>query len=147
VGQIEFRVFPEERMYQDYSWQIWAVGWLAIFKAFLWLAWEPNLPDSILRLLGYKYTLSMLPLIVFGIGIWNLKRWAMWGIIFVAVVNLIFLIFYPQIFSGFFVKSEILIYSVILSAIVLVCNGPLGDIFILIATPVMLKAAKKTRIK
>ena len=145
MGQIEFRIFPEERMHEDYSWQIWAVGWLAIFKAFLWLAWEPNLPDSILRLLGYKYTLSMLPLIVFGIGVWNLKRWAVWGIIFVAVVNLIFLIVYPQIFNGFFVKSEVLIYSAILSAIVLVCNGPLGDIFILISTPVMLKAANKNQ--
>ena len=145
MGQTEFRIFPEERMHEDYRWQIWAVGWLAIFKAFLWLAWEPNLSDSILRLLGYKYTLSMLPLIVFGIGVWNLKRWAVWGIIFVAVVNLIFLIFYPQIFNGFFVKSEVLIYSAILSAIVLVCNGPLGDIFILISTPVMLKAAQKNQ--
>ena len=145
MGQKEFRIFPEERMHVDYHWQIWAVGWLGIFKAFLWLAWEPNLPDSILRLLGYKYTLSMLPLIVFGIGVWNLKRWAVWGIIFVAVVNLIFLIFYPQIFNGFFVKSEVLIYSAILSAIVLVCNGPLGDIFILISTPVMLKAAPKSQ--
>lgn len=141
----EFRIFPEERMDEDYSWQIWAVGWLAIFKAFLWLAWEPNLPESILRLLGYKYTLSMLPLIVFGIGVWNLRRWALWGIILVAVVNLIFLIVNPQIFSAFLVKSEVLIYSVALSAIVLVCNGPLGDIFILIVAPVMLKIAKKNQ--
>ncbi|UCE50984.1 MAG: hypothetical protein JSV31_17120 [Desulfobacterales bacterium] len=141
----EFRIFPEERMDEGYSWQIWAVGWLAIFKAFLWLAWEPNLPESILRLLGYKYTLSMLPLIVFGIGVWNLRRWALWGIILVAVVNLIFLIVNPQIFSGFLVKSEVIIYSVALSAIVLVCNGPLGDIFILIATPAMLKIAKKNQ--
>ena len=136
----EFKIFPAERMLDNYSWPIWAVGWLAIFKAFLWLAYEPNLPESVLELLGNKYTISMLPLVIFGIGVWNLRRWAVWGIVLVAVVNLIFLIANPQIFDGFLVKSEVTVYSIILSAIVLICSGPLGDIFILISTPTMLKA-------
>ena len=135
----EFRIFPVERMYEDYPWQIWAVGWLAIFKAFLWLAYEPNLPDSILRLLGYKYMLGMLPLLIFGVGVWNFRRWAVWGIISVSVAGLIFLIINPQIFSGFMVRSEVLVYSTLLSMIVLICNGPIGDILILIAAPVMIK--------
>lgn len=139
MDQREFKIFPVERMFEDFSWQIWAVGWLAIFKAFLWLAYEPNLPESILSLLGYKYTISMLPLVVFGIGVWNLRRWAVWGIVLVAIANLVFLIVNPQIFSGFLVKSEVPVYSVVLSTIVLLCNGPLGDVFILVSTPIMLK--------
>lgn len=141
----EFKIFPAERMFEDFSWQIWIVGWLAIFKAFLWLAYEPNLPESILRLLGIKYTFSMLPLVVFGIGVWNLRRWAVWGIVLVAIVNLLFIIVNPQVFSGFLVKSEVTTYSIILSTIVLICNGPLGDIFILISTPAMLKATTNNR--
>ena len=30
-----FRFFPPERMYKEYPWPVWAVGWLALFKAFL----------------------------------------------------------------------------------------------------------------
>ena len=138
----EFKIFPVVRMYAEFPWQIWAVGWLAIFKAILWLAYEPNLPEPILRLLAYKFTLGMFPLLLFGIGVWNLRRWAVWGLIFLAVADLIFLIVSPQIFSGFLVHSEVFIYSVLLSAIVLLCNGPLGDIFILIAAPIMLKITK-----
>jgi len=29
------KIFPAERMHTDYPWQLWAVGWLAIFKAIL----------------------------------------------------------------------------------------------------------------
>jgi hypothetical protein len=126
VEKREFRIFPAERMLEDFSWPIWAVGWLAIFKAFLWLAYEPNLPESILELLGNKYIISMLPLVIFGIGVWNLRKWAVWGIVLVAIANLVFLIANPQIFSGFLVKSEVTAYSIILSAIVLICSGPLG---------------------
>lgn len=138
----EFRVFPAERMYEDFPWQIWTVGWLAIFKAVLWFAYDPNLPEPILSLLAYKFTFAILPTIVFGIGVWNLRRWAVWGILAVAIANLLFLIINPQIFNGFLVQSEVFIYSVVLSAIVLVCNGPVGDIFILIAAPVMLKITR-----
>ena len=98
-----------------------------------------NTKEAILELLGNKYTISMLPLVIFGIGVWNLRRWAVWGIVLVAIANLVFLIANPQIFSGFLVKSEVTAYSIVLSAIVLICNGPLGDIFILVSTPTMLK--------
>ena len=137
-----FRIFPVERMHEDFPWQIWAAGWLAIFKAILWLAYDPNLPPSILRLLAYKYTLGMLPLFICGIGVWNFRRWAVWGLIGIAVASLAFFLINPQIFSGVIVKSEVFIYSVVLSAIVLLCNGPIGDIFILIAAPKMLKITK-----
>ena len=56
-------------MNSDYPWTIWAVGWLGIFKAFLWLAYEPVQAEAVLRLLGTKFLLNMIPLAIFAIGI------------------------------------------------------------------------------
>jgi hypothetical protein len=144
VKKSDFRIFPPERMNADFSWPIWAVGWLALFKAFLWLAHEPVQADAVLRLLAYKYTLNVIPLVIFGIGVWNLRRWAVWGIMIVSVANLIFFIVYPQTLNAVLVESEVFIYSILLSFITLLCNGPLGDIFILFAAPSMLKQTRNS---
>jgi hypothetical protein len=143
MGKSDFRIFPSERMGVDYPWQIWAVGWLCIFKGILWLAYEPNLPASMLTLLGFKYSLEMVPLIVFGIGIWNLRKWAVWGALIICGLNLIFILTNPQVFGAFVVKSEVQIWSVLLSVVTLICNGPLGDGLILLAAPILLKQVKK----
>jgi hypothetical protein len=137
-----FRVFPSERMDLEYPWMIWAAGWLALFKAFLWLAYEPVQAESVLRLLGAKFLLNTIPLVILAIGVWNLRRWAAWGLIAVSVANLIFFIVNPQTLNAVVVVSEVRIYSIILSVITLLCNGPLGDIFILCAAPSMLKHTK-----
>jgi hypothetical protein len=129
-------------MHVEFPWQIWAIGWLAVFKAIIWLAYDPNLPDSTLRLLAYKYTLSMLPLIICGIGVWNLRRWAVWGVTAIAIASLAFLLINPETFSAFVIKSEVFLYSVVLTAIIMVGSGPLGDIFILTAAPKLLKITK-----
>jgi len=130
-------------MDRDFPWPIWAVGWLALFKAFLWLSYEPVQPGDLLTLIGTKYLLNMVPMAIFAIGVWNLKKWAMWGLIILSVANLLFFIIYPQSLNAVFVQSEVYIYSIILSFITLLCNGPLGDISILLATPIMLKHAQK----
>ena len=139
----EFRIFPSERMSADFPWAIWAIGWLCIFKGSIWLAYEPSISDSMLSLLGFKYMLEMVPLIIFGIGIWNLRKWAMWGAIIIAVINLIFIIVVPPLFSSLVVKSEAAIWSVLLSTVTMLCNGPLGDLLILLTAPILLKHAKK----
>jgi hypothetical protein len=144
VSDQEFAVFPAERMNADFPWQIWAVGWLAIFKAILWLAYEPVLPEPILQILAYKYALGAVPWLVFGIGVWNMRRWAMWGICMVAVADLVLLVTNLQMLNAFVVESEVRLYSLILSFITLLCNGPLGDILILLAIPAMRKHMKKT---
>ncbi|MGD2014689.1 MAG: hypothetical protein PVH37_15555 [Desulfobacterales bacterium] len=138
----QIRIFPSERMDPEYPWTIWAVGWLAIFKAFLWLAYEPVQEASILRLLGTKFLLNTIPLVIFAIGVWNRKKWAVWGLIALSVANLIFFIVNPQTLNAVLVVSEVRIYSIILSFLTLLCNGPLGDIFILCATASMLKHIK-----
>jgi hypothetical protein len=140
----EFQIFPSERMSAGFPWQIWAAGWLCIFKGTLWLAYEPSASDSMLSLLGYKYTLQTVPLIIIGIGIWNLRRWAVWGAVIICTINLILIIVAPQAFSSLVVKSEVAIWSVLLSIVTLLCNGPLGDLLILLSTPILLKYAKKT---
>jgi len=142
MSRNHFSVFPSERMDPEYPWTIWAAGWLAIFKAFLWLAYEPVQAESVLRLLGDKFLLNIIPLIILAIGVWNLKKWAAWGLIAIAVANLIFFIVNPQTLNAVLVASEVRIYSIILSFITLLCNGPLGDIFILCAAPSMLKHTK-----
>jgi hypothetical protein len=143
MGKSRFRIFPPERMGVDFPWQIWSVGWLCIFKGVIWLAYEPNLSDSMLSLLAFKYGLEMIPLILFGIGIWNLRKWAVWGALVICSMNLIFILTNPQVFNAFVVKSEVLLWSVLLSIVTLMCNGPLGDALILLSAPVLLKNTKK----
>ena len=125
----------------EFPWVIWAVGWLALLKAFIWLAYEPAEPDSVLRLMAYKNLLSIIPLVIFGVGVWNLRKWAVWGILLIAVGNLIFFFVHPQTFNAVLVHSEVRLYTIILSSITLLCNGPVGDILILCAAPSMLKYA------
>jgi len=138
----QVKVFPSERMDPEYPWTIWAVGWLAMFKAFLWLAYEPVQDESVLRLLGAKFLLNTIPLVILAIGVWNQKKWAVWGLIALSVANLIFFIVNPQTLNAVLVVSEVRIYSIILSFLTLLCNGPLGDIFILCAAASMLKHVK-----
>jgi hypothetical protein len=138
----QIKIFPPERMDPEYPWTIWAVGWLAFFKAFLWLAYEPVQDESVLRLLGAKFLLNMIPLAILAIGIWNLRKWAVWGLIALSVANLLFFVVNPQTLNAVLVVSEVRIYSIILSFLTLLCNGPLGDVFILCAATRMLKHVK-----
>jgi hypothetical protein len=140
----KFRIFPVERMSVEFPWQIWAVGWLCIFKGFIWLAYEPNISGNLLTFLGDKYLLEMLPLVICGIGIWNMRRWAVWGAVAVCAINLVIFIFTPQAFSAIMVKSEAIIWSVLLSSVTLLCNGPLGDLLVILAAPSLLKHAKNS---
>ncbi|UCF92074.1 MAG: hypothetical protein JSW39_28050 [Desulfobacterales bacterium] len=138
----KLRIFPPERLYADFNWQVWAVGWLAVCKAVLWLAYEPNLAESLLKLLGYKYTIGLLPLIVFGIGVWNLRKWAVWGIAAVAVADLIFFVTNPQTLNVFFISSEVRLFAYALTLVAFVVYGPLGDVLILLALPAIRKHLK-----
>jgi len=139
----DFRIFPPERMETEFPWVIWAIGWLALLKAFSWLAYEPVEPVNLLHLIAYKNLLGIIPLVVFGIGVWNLRKWAVVGILLVAVGNLIFFIVNPQALNAVIVQSEVGLYTLILSAITLLCNGPVGDILILCAAPAMFKHTKQ----
>jgi hypothetical protein len=139
----DFRIFPPERMEIEFPWIIWAVGWLAFLKAFIWLAYEPVEAENVLQLMAYKNLLNIMPLVIFGIGVWNFRKWAVLGILIVACGNLIFFSVNPQTLNAVMVHSEVRIYTVILSSITLLCNGPLGDFLILCAAPGMWKLTKR----
>lgn len=135
----EFKIFPPERMESKFPWILWAVGWLAFLKAFIWLAYEPVEPQNVLELMAAKNLINIIPLMIFGIGVWNLRKWAVWGVIILAIANLVFFLINPQTLNAAMVYSEVQLYTLILSSITLLCNGPVGDFLILCATPVMLK--------
>lgn len=139
MTQKDFSFFPPGRMYRDYPWQIWAIGWLAVFKGLLWLAYEPVISDQLLRLLGYKYILGMIPLVLCGIGLWNRKPWAYWGMSVIALADLVFFAAQRETLQAYVVQSEFPGFSPVLSLIVLLFNGPLGDILILLGLPSMRK--------
>lgn len=133
IGQ-RFLIFPGWRMHPEFSWTIWAVGWLAIFKAFLWLATDPNVTSPMAEILAAKFIGGTIPFAVLGIGVWNLRKWANWGIIVLAVVDLIFFIVFPNASRQLIGGSHWL-----LAIALLVCNGPVGNILILLASPHLIK--------
>ena len=138
-NETHFKIFPEMRLYKDFPWQIFAIGWLAIIKGVLWLALDSNLPDSTLILLGYRYIICMIPFIIFGIGVWNLRRWAIWGIIVLSVADLLFFLFlYPHSYNSLIVDGLSSI-GFIGTAILIFVYGPVGNVLILLAIPTMLK--------
>ena len=143
MSHAAIRIFPPERLSPEYPWTAWALGWLAFFKAFLWLAWEPVQPEAVLGLLAYKFTFAMVPLLVFGVGVWNLRKWALWGLIIVAAADLVFFAVYHQTLKAVVVDSEVYIYTLVLSVVTLLCNGPLGDLFTLATAPGLLKQVRK----
>ncbi len=143
--KVNLRLFPAERMYVDYPWVLWAVGWLAIFRAVLWLAFEPVVPDAMLRLVGWKYIVGALPFLACGVGIWRRRRWAAWGLALMAAAGLAMLLVVPQSFQAYLVDSEVYAFTVILSAVMLVCGGPVGDLLILCAIPSMFRHTPKKR--
>ena len=137
-NQTSFIILPDWRMYKDFPWQIWAVGWLAIFKAVIWLSTSPNCPDPVLNTLTIKFLVCMVPFIIFGIGIWNLRKWAVWGIILLSIAELIFFIIFQKA-TGCIMGNSFWLLTVTL----MLFNGPLGSILILIATPCLLKHSGK----
>lgn len=136
--QSTFFVFPTWRMYPEFPWPIWVVGWLAIFKSIIWLSTNPTVSSPLAEILATKFLITMLPFLVLGIGVWNLRKWAVWGLIILSIADLLFSI----VFRGAWpviMGDNILVLAVVL----MIVNGPVGNILILLATPVMLKYAGK----
>ena len=135
-----FRIFPNWRMIPDFPWQIWAVGWLAVVKSLLWMSTDPVVPSPQADYLAAKFLIAMIPLLVLGIGVWNLRKWAAWGLIVAAIADLAFF----GLFFAFFQDAWRFLAGEnfwALAAVLLVFNGPLGNLLILLAIPVLLKTA------
>ena len=132
------KMFPPERTNENYPWQLWAVGWIAFFKFFLWFVIESSIYNP---LFGYKHLLCSIPFLIFSIGVWNMKKWAAWGVSILSIIDLLFFIMYPvsvtaMIFQGPGILSYISWCAVMIS-------GPGGSLFIIISIPAMLKFSKR----
>lgn len=133
---VPFVFFPRWRMYRGFPWPVWAAGWLAIFKALLWLATDPMVPSPLAEIMTAKFILLLVPFLLGGIGVWNLRKWAVWVLLAASVLDLLFFIVFPdaaRIIAG---NSFIGLAIVLLTGV-----GPLGDVLILAATPSMFKHA------
>lgn len=133
---IPFILFPGWRMYRGFPWPVWAAGWLAIFKALLWLATDPMVPSPLAEIMAAKFILLLFPFLLAGIGVWNLRKWAAWVIVATSVLDLLFFIVFPdaaRIIAG---SSFIGLAIVLLTGV-----GPLGDVLLLAAAPSMFKHA------
>lgn len=136
-----FTLFPEFRLSKDFPWQIWTIGWLAILKALLWLATEPVLPEAILMIVFYKYLIFMIPLLVCGIGVWNLRKWGAWGMIFLSIAELLFFILFPASLRSMALDNTSFL-SLLFTMGAFLLNGPISDIFVLVSVPILLKHSK-----
>lgn len=135
--------FLDRRLDLDFPWQAWIIGLLSIVKAVLWLVTEPPiLSEEVLHILFYKYSIAALPFIIFGMGAWNLKKWAAQGILILCIAELLFFVFYPTSFYTFPVDTTSIL-SLIFSALVFLINGPASDAFILICLPTLYKHSGK----
>jgi hypothetical protein len=86
-----------------------------------------------------KFLIMLVPFLVTGIGVWNLRKWAAWGLMATSVLDLLFFIVFPDAAriitgNGFIGLAVVLLAGV----------GPLGDVLILAATPSLLKHAGKS---
>ena len=134
-----FSIFPTWRINGQFPWLIWAAGWLAIFKAFLWLATDPVIPSPLAEQMAAKFIVTMIPFAVLGVGTWNLRKWAVWPLLILSVIDLMFYIFFPAA-SRYIAGNNFFLLAIVL----LICAGPLGNILILVSGPSMLKHTGKS---
>lgn len=135
-GIPRFRFFPNWRMESGFPWQIWAAGWLAVVKALLWMSTDPVVPSPLAGFLTAKFLIAMIPFLLLGIGVWNLRRWAAWGLMIAAIADLAFFIVFPGAWR-FLTGGSFWGLAVVL----LIFNGPIGNILILLTAPFLLKTA------
>jgi hypothetical protein len=139
VNPLPFVLFPKWRMFRGFPWPVWAAGWLAVFKALLWLATDPVAPIPIAERMAAKFLIMMIPFLFTGIGVWNLRKWAVWSLVVTSVLDLLFFVVFPDAAHIITGNSFIGLAVVLLAGV-----GPLGDVLILAATPSMLKHAGKS---
>jgi hypothetical protein len=139
-----FQFIPKWRMNSNFPWPVWSIGWLAIFKGVIWLATDPTIPSPAAEMLAAKLIICTVPYVIFGIGVWNFRRWAVWGLVVLSAADLMFFLT-----IGAYVPFYELLHYIAgkhffaIQLILLLLNGPLGNILILVSTPMLLKYSGK----
>jgi uncharacterized membrane protein (DUF2068 family) len=83
-------------------------------------------------------------MLICGVALWRRRRWAAWGLAVLAAADLVLIVVVPPTLQAYLVDSEVMIFSILLSAVVLVCGGPVGDVLILCGVPAMFRNTRKT---
>lgn len=135
---ITHALFPEERLLPSYPFTLWSIGWMAILKSVIWLFTDPNGPDAVLANTAIKYIIFSVPLLVAGIAIWNKKKWAVWTLIAVSILEILFFLVYPQSLETL-VLDHLTNLTLTFSILIYIINGPVGDIVMLFMLPFALK--------
>lgn len=135
---MKFDILPAWRLQSDLPWILWAAGWLSIFRGVLWLSSDPVVPPPLAEVLTAKFLLAMVPWVIFGIGVWNLRRWAAAGLAGLALLDLLFYLIFPAA-TGAMVGGSFWA----LTAVLLIFNGPAGDVLLLLASPLLWKHTGK----
>ena len=125
MQQSKFKCVPEEKLNNDYPWQLWAIGWIAIAKGFLWAFSEIAIGGPRGDIILIKYLLFSLCFIVLGAGAWNFRTWARTGIIILALVDML-----NFVFSNYYAVLRLAEESWFVQLLILF-SGPVGDILLL----------------
>ncbi len=125
------KLLPSSRLAISFPWPIWALGWLALIKALLWIF----VTDTHNPPLMAKYLLMAVPCLLFCVGIWNLRKWAFWGLALVCIVDLASHFILPNAFiitdaapGG----TRMVLYSTVINFI----SGPISDAASLVLLPI-----------
>jgi hypothetical protein len=125
------KFIPPSRLAASFPWPIWALGWLALIKALLWIfVTDTHNPP----LLG-KYLLMAVPCLLLCVGIWNLRKWALWGLGLVCLLDLA---------SHFILPNALIITDpapggirlVLYSTVINFISGPISDAASLALLPI-----------
>lgn len=94
MGQTKLKIFVEQKVNHDYPWGIWAMGWISMIKAFLWVFEDSrgiinHIGPTLIKIPIIKCTLFPILFIVLSIGTWNLRLWAKKGLVYLCAVDII----------------------------------------------------------
>lgn len=125
------KLFPASRLAASFPWPIWALGWIALTKALLWIFVTDTHNPPLLA----KYLLMTVPCLLLCVGIWNLRKWAFWGLVLVCLVDLASHFILP---NGFMMTdatpggTRVVLYSTVINFI----SGPITDAAAIVLLPV-----------
>jgi signal peptidase I len=97
--EARFSLSPEYDKLKEYPVAIWLLGLLAMVKSVFWLVGET---DVVSYFFLNKYILTGILYFVFGVGVINLRRWALKGLIALSVFDIAFFLVFPDSKVTFF---------------------------------------------
>lgn len=139
IGPPKFTLFPVGRMLPDFHWAAWAAAWLGIFNGLLWLFIDPNIPEPVQGSIQLQQALLMVPFVLFAVGTWNRRRWAAWGLIALAAIDLVAYFIIAGSMAPL-TQNMFPPYAIVLVLFV----GPGADVLILASSSLLLSSTNAT---